>query len=101
MCAGPPVLQSKQNQIVTFSVGEQVALNCTALALPDPVYSWSFPESCSSCLNTNKKSVFIFTVEDITDSGEYTCVAENAYGNLSVTYIVTVTSKLQIELTVL
>ena len=90
---GPPVLVSKQNQTVIVNVKEEVKLNCSMSSVPDPVYSWSFPHSCSSCPNTSNDSVVIFTAEDITDSGEYTCVAENQYGNLSVTFYVTVTSK--------
>ena len=58
-------------------------LNCTVSASPDPVYRWSFPDSCSSCPNSSNDSVLIFTAEDITDSGEYTCVAENEYGSIS------------------
>ena len=91
--SGSPELIAEQNEEVTVTVGEEVILNCTVSALPDPVYSWSFPDSCSSCPNTSNDSVLIFTAEDITDSGEYTCVAENKYGNLSVTVYVTVTSK--------
>ena len=69
-------------------------LNCTVSASPDPVYSWSFPDSCSSCPNTSNDSALIFTVKDTTDSGEYVCTAENQYGNLSVTFNAIVTSKL-------
>ena len=92
MC-GPPVLASKQNQTVTVSVGEEVTLNCTVSASPDPVYSWSFPDSCSSCPNTSNDSVVIFTAEDTTDSGEYTCVAENQYSILLVTFNIIVIGK--------
>ena len=90
--SGSPELIAEQNDEVTVSVGKEVVLNCTASALPDPVYSWSFPDFCSSCPITSNDSVLIFTAEDITDSGEYTCVAENQYGNLSVIFYVTVTS---------
>ena len=87
---GPPVLVSKQNQTVIVNVKEEVALNCSASSVPDPVYSWSFPHSCSSCPNTSSKNILTFIA---TDSGEYTCVAENEYWNLSVTFNVTVISK--------
>ena len=90
---GAPELLSLQNQTVAVKISEEVILNCTVSASPDPVYSWSFPDSCSSCPNTSNDSVLIFTAEDITDSGEYTCVAENEYENLSVTFYVTVISK--------
>ena len=80
---GPPVLLSDQNQTVIVNVSEEVILNCTVSSSPDPVYSWSIPESCSSCPKTSNDSVFIFTAKDITDSGEYTCVAENEYGNIT------------------
>ena len=78
--AGPPKLYLPRNRIMEVKVNEEVILNCTASASPGPVYSWSFPDSCSSCPNTNNDSVFIFTAEDIKDSGEYTCIAENQYG---------------------
>ena len=93
LCADSPMLVSKQKQMVTVSIGKEVILNCTVSAVPGPVYSWSFPDSCSSCPNTSNDSVLIFTAEDVTDSGEYTCVAENEYGNVSMTFDVTVTSK--------
>ena len=80
--AGPPMLLSKSDQIVRVNVSEEVVLNCSVSSSPDPVYSWSFPDSCSSCPNTSNDSVLIFTAEDVTDSGEYTCVAENQYGKL-------------------
>ena len=91
--SGTPELIAEQDEEVIVSVGEEVTLNCTVSASPDPVYNWSFPDSCSSCPNTSNNSVLIFTAEDITDSGEYTCVAENKYGNLSVTFYVTVYSE--------
>lgn len=87
---GPPELVSKQNQSVIVNVNEEVALNCSVSSVPDSVYSWSFPESCLSCSNTSNNSVLVFTAENINNSGEYTCVAENKYGNLSVTFHVTV-----------
>ena len=93
LVSGTPELIAEQDEEVTVSVGEEVTLNCTVSASPDPVYNWSFPDSCSSCPNTSNNSVLVFTAEDINDSGEYTCVAENKYGNLSVTFYVTVISK--------
>ena len=89
----PELIVDKIEAVTEVNVGEDVILNCTASGSPDPVYSWSFPDSCSSCPNTSNDSVLILTAEDVTDSGEYTCVAENTYGNLSVTFNVTVTSK--------
>ena len=93
MCAGPPKLISEQKQEVTVIFNEELTLNCTVSASPDPVYSWSFSDSCSSCPNTSNDSVLIFTAEDITDSGEYTCVAENEYGNVSKGFSVHVVCK--------
>ena len=90
---GPPILVSKREQTVMVNVSEEVILNCTVSASPDPVYSWSFPDSCSSCPNTSNDSVLNFTAENITDSGEYICVVENEYGNISITFDVSVTSK--------
>ena len=91
---GSPELTGNKTEAVTeVNVGEDVILNCTASGSPDPLYSWSFPDSCSSCPNTSNDSVLTFTTEDVADSGQYTCVAENEYGNLSVTFNVTVVSK--------
>ena len=87
-------MTANKTEVVTeVNVGEDVILNCTASGSPDPLYSWSFPDSCSSCPNTSNDSVLTFTTEDVADSGQYTCVAENEYGNLSVTFNVTVVSK--------
>ena len=87
------MLLSQQNQTIIVNVSAEVILNCTVSALPVPVYSWSFPDSCTSCPNTSNESVLIFTVENITDSGEYTCVAENEYGNASNKFSLHVTCK--------
>ena len=94
---GGPELLFQQNSTVVANVSEEVILNCTVSASPDAVYSWSFPHSCLSCPNNSNDSVLIFTAEDITNSGEYTCIAENEYGNLSVIFHVTVTSKSSID----
>ena len=82
-----------QHQAVAVNISVAVILNCTVSASPDPVYSWSFPDSCSSCPNTSNDSVLIFAAEDNTDSGEYICVAENEYGNISMMFDVIVISK--------
>ena len=74
------------------TVGEEVVLNCTVSASPDPVYSWSFPESCSSCPNATNNSVRIFTA-DITNGGNYICVAENQHRRLSILFVVIVMCK--------
>ena len=93
MHAGPPEFPHQHNQTVMVNVSEEVILNCTVLSSPDPVYSWSFPHSCSSCPNTSNDSVLIFTADNITNSGEYTCVAENKYGNVSKEFTVHVNCK--------
>ena len=80
-------------EIVLANVSEEVILNCTVSSSPDPVYSWSIPDSCSSCPNTNYDSVLIFTV-DTTSGGQYICLAEDELkGNLSLSFIVIVTCK--------
>ena len=91
--SGSPELISEQNETITVSINEALILNCTVSSSPDAVYSWSFPDTCSSCPDTSNDSVLIFTTQNITDSGKYTCVAENQYGNISVTFNVTVISK--------
>ena len=61
------------------NVSEEVILNCSASGSPDPVYTWSTPDSCSSCPKLRNDSVVIF-IADISKSGDYICVAENDYG---------------------
>ena len=95
--AGPPVLVSKQTQTVTVNVSAEVTLNCTVSSSPDPVYTWLIPDSCSYCSPISSDSVLIFTTDNTTYSGKYTCVAENEHGNLSMTFNVTVISKQSIE----
>ena len=63
------------------NVSDKMILNCTASASPDPVYSWSFPESCTYCPHYHNKSI-MFLNADVTDSGEYICMARNEYGNV-------------------
>ena len=92
MYKGPPELLSRQNQIIMVNVSEEVILNCTVSASPDPVYSWSFPESCSSCPNISSESVLIFIAE-VSNSGYYICAAENRQGNLSLNFMVITVSK--------
>ena len=92
--AGSPEFPPEHaNQIMMVNVNNEMILNCTLSASPDPVYSWSFPDSCSSCPNATNKGVLIFTAEDVNDSGEYICVVENEYGNISITFDVSVVSK--------
>ena len=92
-CVGQPESLLGQNQnIIMVSVREEVILNCTASALPDPMYSWSFPESCSSCPNTITDSIYTFTA-DITSGGDYICVVGNKHGRLSITFVVIVMCK--------
>jgi len=79
---GSPQLLSRQNETLIVNVSQQVILNCTASSSPDPVYNWSFPDSCSSCPQLHHSNVLIFTA-DITDSEKYICVAGNEYGNVS------------------
>ena len=85
--SGGPKLDPVQNQTIMVNVGEEVILNCTVSSLPDPVYSWSLPDSCLSCSHSHNKSVMIFNA-NITDSGEYTCMVKNEYGNVSNEFIV-------------
>ena len=89
---GAPELLHEQAQPLTLNVSEEVVLNCTVSASPDPVYSWSFPDSCSSCPHYHNKSIMFF-IATITDSGEYTCLAKNKYGNVSIEFIVHVNCK--------
>jgi len=73
---------SQQNHTIIVNINEEVILNCSASSSPDPVYSWSIPDSCLSCPSTSNDSILIFFAQNITDSGEYICVAENEYGSV-------------------
>ena len=76
---GRPELLLPQNRTVEFNVSEEVKVNCSTSASPDPLYTWLIPDSCSSCPKFNNNSILYFTV-DISSSGKYICIAENDYG---------------------
>ena len=90
---GPPQLLSPQNETLIVNVSEEVTLNCSTSASPDPVYSWSFPDSCSSCPHSFHNKSVVFFIITITDSGEYSCMAKNKYGNVSRNFNVHVNCK--------
>jgi len=69
---GSSQLLSRQNETLIVNVSQQVILNCTASSSPDPVYNWSFPDSCSSCPQLQHSNVLNFTA-DIIDSEKYIC----------------------------
>ena len=90
--SGPPEFPHEHNETVMVNISEEMILNCTVSASPDPVYSWSFLDSCSSCPRSHNKSVMILNA-DVTNSGEYTCIAKNEYGNVSKEFRVHVNCK--------
>ena len=94
MVIGPPKFSLEQNQIVRINVSEQVILNCTVSASPDPVYNWSFPNSCSSCPRNSTDNLMIFST-NFTDIGGhlFRCNATNNYGSITITFIVYVLCK--------
>ena len=80
--AGSPKFPPEQtNQRIMVNVSDEIILNCTVSASPDPVYSWLFPDSYSSCPHYHNKSVILLNAK-VTDSGEYVCIARNEYGNV-------------------
>ena len=83
--AGPPTLVSVSDQTVRVNANEHVVLNCSVSSSPDPVYSWSIPNNCSSCPHNYNHSVLSFIAYS-TDSGEYICTAENIHGKISVVF---------------
>ena len=91
--AGPPEFKPEHTtQRMMVNVSDEMMLNCTVSASPDPVYNWSFPDSCSSCPHYHDKSDVFFTAT-INDNGEYICMAKNKYGNVSKEFIVHVNCK--------
>ena len=89
---GSPQLLSQQNETLIVNISMQVILNCTASASPDPVYTWSFPDTCLSCPHSHHSNMLNFTAE-VTNSGKYICMAENEYGNISKTFFIHVHCK--------
>ena len=89
---GSPQLLSQQNDTLMVNNSMEVILNCTVSASPDPVYSWSFPDSCSSCPHSHHSNILNFTA-NVTNSGKYICMAKNEYGNISKTFSVHVHCK--------
>ena len=85
LCAGPPILTSIPDQIVRVNLSEDVALNCSVSSSPDPMYSWSIPNTCSFCPHSYNYSVLTFTA-NTSDSGEYICTANNKHGNTSAVF---------------
>jgi len=90
---GSPELFLPQNMTIEVNISEEVILNCSASSSPDPVYSWNISDSCSSCPNFSNDSIIIFTA-DISNSGDYICVAENDYGNTTKYITINVICKL-------
>ena len=89
---GPPEFPADHNQIVAGNLSEEVILNCTVSASPDPVYNWLMPDSCLSCPHSHNKSVMIVST-NVTDNEEYICMAENKYGNVLIKFNVHVNCK--------
>ena len=89
---GAPQLLSQQNETLIVNVSEEVTLNCSASASPDPIYSWSFPGLCSSCPQLHNNSIMTFTA-NLTVTGRHVCVAKNQYGNVSKDFIIHVNCK--------
>ena len=83
---------SGQSQTVVANVSEEVILNCTVSSSPDPMYSWSIPDSCLSCPSTSNDSVLNFTGNDNND-GKYICEARNKHGIISMSFMVIIPCK--------
>ena len=91
---GPPTLLFEQNQTVMVNVSDQAILNCTVSSSPDPVYTWSIPDSCLSCPKNSSDNMITFTTS-FTDIGNhlFTCNANNNYGNITIRFTVHVICK--------
>ena len=89
---GPPQLLSPQNETLIVNLSEEITLNCSTSASPDPVYSWSIPGLCSPCPQPHNNRVMNFTA-NFTNSGKYVCVVENQYGSVSKEFIIHVNCK--------
>ncbi|KAG8239880.1 hypothetical protein J437_LFUL018648 [Ladona fulva] len=96
-CA-PTIIDFGLNKTLTRKLGDPLTMECRALGLPVPKLHWVLPDG--TVLNSSSNSVrvrlrnpgtLIFYHLKATDSGRYTCVAENSMGvdDLSVTLKVT------------
>ncbi|XP_046406547.1 leucine-rich repeat neuronal protein 1-like [Ischnura elegans] len=96
-CA-PTIIDFSSNRTLTRKLGDPLTMECRALGIPLPKLHWVLPDG--TVLNSTSNSVrvrlrnpgtLIFYHLKATDSGRYTCVAENTIGsdNLSVTLKVT------------
>ncbi|XP_065576747.1 leucine-rich repeat neuronal protein 1-like [Artemia franciscana] len=89
----PYAIDFMLNKTITRKIGDTLTLECRALGIPPPVLHWILPDG--SIINSSSNFVrirlknpgtLIFTHLKASDSGSYTCLAENAFGfsNVSV-----------------
>ena len=82
---------------ISITSGDHLHLNCSAMSNPPAAYTWTSPLAAS---NLNRTSCCP-TVDHINSDhvGEYTCVATNIVGSITVVFYVNVKSKLNLNLT--
>jgi len=78
----PPTTFTQQPQAGSPEVQNNTkVLLCLANGLPSPVYRWRKDGKFTTSTNTSANSLRIPKVQ-LTDAGEYQCVASNAHGAL-------------------
>ncbi|XP_013141245.1 PREDICTED: hemicentin-1-like isoform X2 [Papilio polytes] len=83
----PTIMSSQPEQAIEVLEGELVELPCAASGAPAPAVSWSH----NNHLTDHRKYIDQYGlrfVANLTDFGEYSCVATNAYGKAILNYTV-------------
>ncbi|XP_031568326.1 fibroblast growth factor receptor 3-like [Actinia tenebrosa] len=97
---GPPVfddMYATQTEVKSWSTTQSNSLRCCVTAKPDPEIIWYRNGELLSSRNYRiviQSNGQVVTINDIrkADEGNYTCIAKNAYGNISHSFLVKVTS---------
>ena len=69
---------------VEVPLTQSITLTCVADGFPKPTYAWKF----NGRLNGVRQNTFTLTNADVSDAGNYTCVATNDFGSKEATRVV-------------
>ncbi|CAH2088276.1 unnamed protein product [Euphydryas editha] len=84
----PPQIQVPEDREVSVNEGELVALRCNVTGHPPPDLSWIKDGRLVESPRLYVDEYGLRFVANVTDFGEYTCLASNQYGNASLNYTV-------------
>uniref|UniRef100_H2ZAM1 receptor protein-tyrosine kinase n=1 Tax=Ciona savignyi TaxID=51511 RepID=H2ZAM1_CIOSA len=88
------ITSSKED--ISANVGESVLLPCNAVGQPAPMFNWFHGETL---VQESSNSDLLIEMVQQEDSGTYTCVAANHYGNDSMSISLYVQDPQQIQIT--